>query len=85
MCGTPEYIAPEILSGDMYTKMCDWWSYGALLYDLVTGSPPFYQKDKRELMKLIKTMDVPLPKNVSEECRDLLRNLLKRDPNERLG
>jgi serine/threonine protein kinase len=60
MCGTPEYIAPEVLIAcnepnlsveQGYDKVCDWWSYGCLLYEMFTGYPPFYSKDKKQMLK----------------------------------
>ena len=54
LCGTAEYLAPEILAKTReYGKECDWWSFGVLLYEMITGSPPFYSTDRKELFQKI--------------------------------
>jgi len=91
-CGTPEYLAPETLLRAGTGKAADWWSFGAIIYEMLTGLPPFYDKNRQELYNNIKNMDIDflndddlIEKGVSEEAKDLLSKLLVKDPKKRLG
>ncbi|XP_051956930.1 protein kinase C delta type-like [Xyrauchen texanus] len=84
-CGTPDYIAPEILLGQKYTFSVDWWSFGVLLYEMLIGQSPFQGDDEDELFESIR-MDVPhYPRWFTKEAKELLEKLFERDPTQRLG
>jgi serum/glucocorticoid-regulated kinase 2 len=84
-CGTPEYIAPEQLSGDEYTLPVDWWAFGVFLYELVIGLPPFYAKNKQVMYRKILSDDPMFPPQVSEGFQELINGLLRKNPFERYG
>ena len=75
-CGTPEYLAPEIILSDGYSFEVDWWSLGALLYEMLIGIPPHYSKDKRKMMRNIIELEVPMSSKLSKEARSFLQALL---------
>jgi len=83
-CGTPEYLAPEIIRGEEYNKAVDWWSLGILIYEMMTGIPPFYSKKEDIMYERIVTEDLNYPDFFSADAKDLLTKLLNRDPQERL-
>ncbi|XP_046523757.1 protein kinase C delta type isoform X3 [Equus quagga] len=84
-CGTPDYIAPEILQGLKYSFSVDWWSFGVLLYEMLIGQSPFHGDDEDELFESIR-MDTPhYPRWITKESKDILEKLLERDPTKRLG
>ncbi|CCH46391.1 Serine/threonine-protein kinase [Wickerhamomyces ciferrii] len=84
-CGTPEYLAPELLLGQGYTKNVDWWTLGVLLYEMLTGLPPYYDEDVPTMYRKIMTNPLKFPENFDKDCKDLLIHLLNRDPTKRLG
>ena len=85
MCGTPDYMPPEILNRKTYDKMVDIWSVGILIYELCTGSPPFEERSEKKRYERIKNLDFECPPHLSEECTDLIRKTLKLDPASRLS
>ncbi|KIJ60779.1 hypothetical protein HYDPIDRAFT_138719 [Hydnomerulius pinastri MD-312] len=84
-CGTPEYIAPELLESQGYTKTVDWWTLGVLLYEMMTGLPPFYDENVNTMYQRILTDPLVFPSDMPAEARSVMTGLLKRDPARRLG
>lgn len=86
-CGTPEYLAPEVLDDHDYGQAVDWWGLGIVMYEMMIGKLPFYNQNTDIMFGNILVEDVRFPRNVniSAEARDLLLGLLVKDPAKRLG
>lgn len=84
-CGTPEYLAPELLYGKGYTKAVDWWTLGVLLYEMLTGLPPFYDENTHEMYRKILHDPLRFPEDIDRNAKSLLVGLLDRDSRKRLG
>ena len=86
ICGSPLYMAPEIMKNKKYDLKSDLWSVGIILYEMLVGQAPFRAKNIFELMRHIEKNDVKIPRdsNISEDCKDLLLKLLKKNPEERI-
>ena len=96
--GSPEYAAPEMITYSGHNIMCDWWSFGILIYELLYGRTPFFNLDKNRMYDLINTGSIsyPLfieiegeekPRNykISEDAKNIISKLLEKDPDNRLG
>ena len=86
ICGTAEYMSPEMLRGQGSGLATDWWSFGCLIYEMLTGAPPFLHPTKDKLYKLIKYAPPRLDHSyLSPEAVDICSKLLEKDPTKRLG
>ena len=86
LCGTAEYLPPEVLEKERaYGTECDWWSFGCVVYEMLTGHPPFYSTDRKQMFDNIKARDVKFYDFHSPASKDLILKLLKKDPSQRLG
>uniref|UniRef100_A0A8C1WDW6 non-specific serine/threonine protein kinase n=1 Tax=Cyprinus carpio TaxID=7962 RepID=A0A8C1WDW6_CYPCA len=84
-CGTIEYMAPEILMRSGHNRAVDWWSLGALMYDMLTGAPPFTAENRKKTIDKILKCKLNLPPYLTQEARDLLKKLLRRNASTRMG
>ncbi|CAC70087.1 Serine/threonine-protein kinase akt-2 [Caenorhabditis elegans] len=84
-CGTPEYLAPEVIEDIDYDRSVDWWGVGVVMYEMMCGRLPFSAKENGKLFELITTCDLKFPNRLSPEAVTLLSGLLERVPAKRLG
>ncbi|KAI3447857.1 hypothetical protein Pfo_004522 [Paulownia fortunei] len=85
MCGTIEYMSPEIILGKGHDKAADWWSVGILLFEMLTGKPPFVGGNREKIQQKIIKDKIKLPAFLSSEAHSLLKGLLQKEPSKRLG
>ncbi|KAI0984803.1 hypothetical protein GJ496_001733 [Pomphorhynchus laevis] len=85
LCGTPEYLAPEIILSRGYNKAVDWWALGVLIYEMAAGYPPFYADQPIQIYEKIVSGRVRYPAHFSSDLKDLLRNILQIDLSKRFG
>ncbi|XP_009886365.1 PREDICTED: serine/threonine-protein kinase N3 [Charadrius vociferus] len=84
-CGTPEFLAPEVLTDISYTRAVDWWGLGVLIYEMLVGESPFPGDDEEEVFDSIVNDEVRYPRFLSSEALSIIRKLLRKCPERRLG
>jgi len=84
-CGTPEFLAPEVLTETSYTRAVDWWGLGVLIFEMLVGESPFPGDDEEEVFDSIVNDEVRYPRFLSLESIAIMRRLLRKNPDRRLG
>jgi len=85
LCGTPYYLAPEMIYHSGHGKALDWWTFGILTFEMTTGKPPFRGENEMEVYRKVTKLQYSCPPYFSNQLKDFLRLLLLLDPNQRLG
>ena len=85
LCGTPEYLAPEMIQSKGHHKAVDWWALGILLYEMLVGYPPFFDESPFKIYEKILEGKLQFPKWIDPRAKDLIKGLLTLDPTKRLG
>jgi serine/threonine protein kinase len=84
-CGSVAYLAPEMIKRQGHGKPVDWYLFGVVMFEMLTGRPPFYHSDKQLLLYNIEHAKLKVPPKITEHAKDLLKKLLKKDPEKRIG
>lgn len=84
-CGTVEYLAPEVLNKKGYSMSCDWWSFGCIIYEMLSAVPPFFSRKREEIYDKIRLKNPNFYAYHSPQAVDLISKLLTKDPAKRLG
>ena len=85
LCGTPEYLSPEVLDRQGHGTAVDWWNLGMVTYEMLTGLPPWYTTDREKLFEALRSAPLKFPISVNRTAALFIQALLNRNPNERLG